>query len=320
MYPQIPVDTLAPVCLFVYNRPSHTRQTLDCLSKAKLADSSILYIFCDGPKESADIEGIEKIKQVQELALLENRFKEVNVVVSEINIGLGRSVINGVSNVLGKHDTVIVLEDDILVHADFLVFTNYYLQMYKNNCEVMHISGFQRNSWLQFFLPRVFFTRFMDCWGWATWADRWKLLVTDISVFDKYLTLKKNKKRFDFSTLEHSAQFDMNRDGLKTWAIFWYATIAMFNGLCLKPRFSYTKNIGNDGSGANNIINANELASNFTVEFKKCHAKPNESRIGEWYIRDAYSKKSRKRFNRVKGLIFVLLTKIRKSIWSPAEW
>lgn len=314
MHHQTPVSTLAPVCLFVYNRPSHTRQTLDCLSRAKLADSSVIYIFCDGPKESADINEIENIKQVQELVFSENRFKEVNVIVSEINIGLGKSVINGISNVLDKHSTVIVLEDDILVHADFLVFMNFYLQQYRNNHEVMHISGFQRNSWLQFFLPRVFFTRFMDCWGWATWADRWKLLVTDISIFDKYLSLNKNKDRFDFKTLEHSYQFDLNRDGLKTWAIFWYGTIAMFNGLCLKPRFSYTKNIGNDGSGSNNVVNTNELASNFTAVFKKYHTTPHESRIGEWYIRDAYSKKSRKRFNRVKGLIFVILTKIRKSI------
>lgn len=310
----------APVVLFAYNRPVHLKKVLDALSLCRGASDTDLFIYCDGPKATADIEEIKNINQVKDLAFSENRFKQVKVITSDYNIGLGKSIIDGVNNLLNLYDSVIVLEDDIVVHIEFLVFMNYYLIKYKNNKEVMHISAFQRNSWLQFFLPRIFFTRYMDCWGWATWADRWKLLITDISVFDKYLSLEKNKERFDFSTLENRYQFNLNRENLKTWAIFWYATIALLNGLCLKPRFSYAKNIGNDGSGVNNVVNTNELVSNFTVSFKKYYTKPYESLIGEWYVRDAYSKKSRKRFNRVKNLIFALLTKIRKSIWSPAEW
>jgi hypothetical protein len=39
--------------------------------------------------------------------------------------------------------------------------------------------------------------------------------------------------------------------------------IAMLNGLCPKPKFSRTKNIGYDGSGVHNVVNTTELASNF---------------------------------------------------------
>lgn len=316
----IPSDNLAPVCLFVYNRPWHTKEVLDCLSRAKLAESSTLYIFCDGPKETATGEELDKIRKVQSLARSEKRFRQVTVVAAENNIGLGKSIIRGINHVLENHDTIIVMEDDLLAHPDFLVFMNYYLNIYKNSSKVMHISGFQRNSYLQFFLPRIYFTRFMNCSGWATWSDRWRLLITEIEVFDNYLSIPENREKFDFGTLQHSAQFDLNRDGLRTWAIFWYATISFLNGICLNPRFSYIKNIGNDGSGANNVYDTSDTYSNYTWKFKKYHGRPVESRLGEMYIRDAYSKRSRKRFNRVKESIFKMLTRTRSLFLGVQQW
>ena len=45
---------LAPIILFVYNRPWHTRQTVEALQKNELAQNSELFIFFDGPKNGAD--------------------------------------------------------------------------------------------------------------------------------------------------------------------------------------------------------------------------------------------------------------------------
>ena len=42
---------LAPVVLFTYNRPWHTRQTIDALQKNELANRSDLFIYSDGPKD-----------------------------------------------------------------------------------------------------------------------------------------------------------------------------------------------------------------------------------------------------------------------------
>ena len=65
----------------------------------------------------------------------------------------------------------------------------------------------------------------------------------------------------NFSRKEIS-EFDLNDTGLfwsqilknatskiNTWAIFWYATIFKHGGLCVNPYFSYSSNIGFDGSG-----------------------------------------------------------------------
>ncbi len=60
---------LAPVILFAYNRPEHTRKTLESLKKNYLADQSTLYIFVDGPKPEATNEQLEKIEQVKKMQI-----------------------------------------------------------------------------------------------------------------------------------------------------------------------------------------------------------------------------------------------------------
>ena len=44
---------LAPITLFVYNRPEHTHRTVEALLANKLAASSDLIVYADGPKENA---------------------------------------------------------------------------------------------------------------------------------------------------------------------------------------------------------------------------------------------------------------------------
>ena len=45
---------LAPIALFVYNRPEHTRQTVEALLKNELASESDLFIFSDAEKKFAE--------------------------------------------------------------------------------------------------------------------------------------------------------------------------------------------------------------------------------------------------------------------------
>ncbi|MEA3229848.1 MAG: hypothetical protein U9P44_02955, partial [archaeon] len=56
--------TLAPIALFVYNRPHHTRKTLESLmANAELSDSP-LYVFCDGAKRKKDIPLVRETREL----------------------------------------------------------------------------------------------------------------------------------------------------------------------------------------------------------------------------------------------------------------
>ena len=302
---------LAPICLFVYNRPEHTLKTLDKLQEADGAKESYLFIFCDGPKEGATFEEKERIEEVRKIADGTTGFQEVIIVKQSSNVGLANSIIKGVTQVIEKYGKIIVIEDDHLVHPDFLKYMNYYLYEYEKEQRVMHISGFLRDSYLQFFLPRIFLTRYMDCGSWATWSDRWKKLITDFKIIDEKLSDGNFYNRFNFSKLDYHTYFEPNRSGLKTWAIFWYFTIAYNNGLCIMPKYSYVKNIGNDGSGSNSIVKVNDLSSNFVRRFKEFRPKIKENYLGELYIKDAYAKRSKKRFTTPKKIALKLFSYLR---------
>ena len=103
-------DNLAPVVVFAYNRDDHLKKTLEALAINRLAKDSELFIFVDGPKTK---ENIEKVMAVRNVALTEARhthFKNVTVEIFEENRGLAKSIIGGVSRIIGQYGKVIVLD------------------------------------------------------------------------------------------------------------------------------------------------------------------------------------------------------------------
>jgi len=245
---------LAPIILFVYNRPVHTQQVLDALAKNKEAKDSLLYIYCDAAKKDTPSCDLEKINQVKIVVEKESRFKKIVIHKQTENKGLAQSIINGVTEVINKHQKAIVLEDDIVVSPTFLNYMNTALNYFGNKKEVFHINGFNNESNLQFFLKDTYFLHFMSCWGWATWKDRWDKIILDHNYF--YQKLKANPKTFSKFNYDNALTFDRqlkaNIDGkINTWAILWFSTVFFNSGLCLTPKYSMVENIGMDGSGVN---------------------------------------------------------------------
>jgi dihydrodipicolinate synthase/N-acetylneuraminate lyase len=54
---------LAPIALFVYNRPEHTRRTLEALRANRLAAASSLIVFSDGAKNEKNISSVEQVRR-----------------------------------------------------------------------------------------------------------------------------------------------------------------------------------------------------------------------------------------------------------------
>lgn len=308
--------SLAPIVLFVYNRPIHTQKVVNAILKSKLCEESELYIFSDGPKADATYDEIKSIEEVRNVFQDISGFKNTTLVKRNRNYGLGNSIIEGLNYIFQKHETAIILEDDLVVEPTFLEYMNYYLSFYKNKKEIWHISGFQKNCWLQGFVKPVFFTHFMNCSGWATWRDRWNKLNLDLLIINNYIADNNNKSFFDYEKLEQSEQLRLNKDGIKTWAIFWYATIMMNKGLCLNPRFSLVQNIGDDGSGTNMGVtskNKVEILGTFNIESPYLPLKIHETSINRNFVIQAYSRKSKLKFNRIKNYIYKKLVLSQKN-------
>src|SRR5882757_11502305 len=96
------MKTLAPVAYFAYNRPQHTRQTLEALYKNTLASETSLWIFLDGAKADLCEEEKANIEAVRKIAFEKQWCKEVFVVASETNMGLFASLVNGITKTVNK--------------------------------------------------------------------------------------------------------------------------------------------------------------------------------------------------------------------------
>lgn len=237
---------LAPILLFVFARPDHTEKTLLALAENELASLSDLIIYSDAARND---EEERSVNQVRNLIKKVGGFRSVTVVERQTNYGLARNIIEGVTDVCNRYGRAIVLEDDLVTSPQFLSFMNAALDRYEEDKRVWHISGWNYPIQTEG-LGDAFFLRVMNCWGWATWRDRWKHFEKDteklISNFKPGMI-----RQFDLDGFgEFWSQILLNRKGvINTWAIYWYATIFLRKGLCLNPALSYVGNIGLDGSG-----------------------------------------------------------------------
>jgi GT2 family glycosyltransferase len=239
-------NNLAPIVLFVYNRPDHTRKTVEALQKNELAEESELFVYCDNAKNE---DAKQKVDEVRNYVDRINGFKKITIIKREENWGLANSIIDGVTNIVNEYGKIIVLEDDLVTSPYFLKFMNEALEFYKDEEKVWHISGWNYPIETDG-LEDVFLWRVMNCWGWATWADRWQYFEKDVDKTIKEFS-KEDIKRFNLDSKEDFfGQVTSNYDKkINTWAIFWYATIFKKDGLCLNPSQSFVENIGHDGSG-----------------------------------------------------------------------
>lgn len=129
----------APIALFVYNRPEHTRRTLKFLKQNLLADESRLFIFSDGAKDGNHL---HEVAEVREIIKSVDGFKSVEVIERKTNLGLADSIIEGVSMLTGKYGKVIVFEDDLITSPYTLQYFNDALNCYQKEDKVMHIGAY----------------------------------------------------------------------------------------------------------------------------------------------------------------------------------
>ena len=246
------MQNLAPIALFVYNRPQHTLQTLEYLKQNSLASGSRLYIFSDGAKSAQDV---SKVAEVREIIKHVAGFASVEIIERQENIGLANSIISGVTELVNKYGQVIVYEDDMISSPQTLTYFNDALNRYREVEQVMHIGSYMfpiRTDGL----PETFFFRAATSWGWATWDRAWKHFEPNIdTLINQFDEQKKKAFAIDNSMNYWKQMLEFKSGKNNSWAIRWYASIFLMNGLTLNPSKSLVRNIGHDGTGVHSGIN-----------------------------------------------------------------
>ena len=235
---------MSPICLFVYKRYDTTKLMLESLLACPECADSELYVFMDEARNDSEADDVEKVR-----ALFDNLqgFKAIHPYPARMNKGMARSVIDGVTTVLQQHESIIVLEDDLVVAPDFLTFMNTALEAYRDRSDIWSISGYtptlkeieqyDKNS--VFLVPRA------QCWGWATWSDRWETVDWEVSDFNYLARNKKRRKAFDMGGNDLFRTLEMeHRERIESWAVRWAYAASKQKMWTVNPMLSKVQNIG----------------------------------------------------------------------------
>jgi glycosyltransferase involved in cell wall biosynthesis len=240
-----------PVALFVYKRLDHTAATLEALARNELAEQTDLVVFSDGARTEKDVQAIAAVREHVRAI---RGFRSVTLVERPTNMGLARSIITGVTELLEQHEALIVLEDDLVTSRHFLAYMNDALRHYKDDPLAFSVTGHTfPEPFLQ--VPRDYpFDTYAgyrcSSWSWGTWRDRWKRVDWSMSYFPAFSQDTQAQEAFNRGGPDMSAMLRLQNEGrIDSWAIrFCYAHHA--NSMrCMYPTRTLVRNIGLDNSG-----------------------------------------------------------------------
>ena len=242
------------VAIFVYNRADNTRQTISHLLANTLAPNTDVYVFSDGGKDSASLAAVNEVRTMlhgmKRLVDSTHELRSFTIIERPENYYLERNIIEGIGYVLQRHDTVIVLEDDICTSPYFLEYMDEAFRLYRDNPKVMHVSGFTNLNLLDDHPHLVadgnetYFTPHMAGWGWGTWRDRWQ------NHFRHYTTRSEALEGLtseDEDAMQYGGVFPCLKSLDKSpipWDACWEIAIHRAGGLCLTPAHTLVRNIG----------------------------------------------------------------------------
>jgi hypothetical protein len=247
------VQAETPILLLAFNRPDVTRRVFDAIAAQRPRQ---IFMAVDGPRIGNPIDA-QRCTQVQQIIHRVDWPCEVHTRFQDQNLGCKRAIESGITWFFEHVEAGIVLEDDCLPSDGFFGFCQDLLQRYEQDERVMCVSGNhfcpnfddanpeQANS--EKAAASYYFTKYMHCWGWATWRRAWQNYCPDLTnchgksdtdVIQHYPTsaaeTKYWRKRF--------ARVRSRR--INTWDYGWQHAIWKQSGLIAAPAVNLVDNIG----------------------------------------------------------------------------
>ena len=233
---------MIPIILFAYARPDHLRQTLDCLRENRVP---LIYAFSDGPRTPAKAPFVAQLRDM----LRAIDWCDVFLCERETNLGLGRSILTGVSEVLGKHEAAIIVEDDLVCVPGTYDYLCAALEHYRDAPHVMSVTGWTHPLITPGNIAdQPYFDGRAECWVWGTWVRAWKGMSTDA----KTMMEKCKAQGIDIyhygADLPAMAEIELQKN---IWAVRFLYWHILNRGLCLRPPWSMVEHIGFDTEATN---------------------------------------------------------------------
>ena len=234
---------VAPVALFVFNRPDLTARVFEVVRAAK---PPLLFVSADGPRPNRPDD--ERLcRETREVVQSIDWPCEVHWNLREVNLGCGPAMSQGISWVFENVDRAVILEDDCVPDPTFFPFCDELLERYQDDARVMQIAGSNLNA-----PPAVFagasysFASFPLIWGWATWRRAWTHYDVEMGSWPTFrdsgmlagLHARPNRRA------QLRRQWNDIHAGNGTWDHQWQYTVMSQHGLSVYPSTNLVSNAG----------------------------------------------------------------------------
>ncbi len=234
-----------PVVLLIFNRPETTIKVFEQVKKAKPPK---LFIVADGARFKEEEEKCQQARSI----ILDNIDWDCEVFTNfaEKNLGCKVRVSTGLNWVFEQVEEAIILEDDCLPTDSFFSYCQTLLEYYRNNEQIMHISGanFQkgiiRNNY------SYYFSKYNLVWGWATWRNAWQKYDMDMNRWVEFKD-KNLIKLFSDDIYEQKywtnlfqSVYSKKLGNNSVWDYRWTFSCWLNQGISITPQFNLIANIG----------------------------------------------------------------------------
>lgn len=240
------------VLLVIFNRPFTTQKVFEAIRAAK---PSRLYIAADAPR-AGNTSDEEKCKATRAVTEHIDWPCEVKRLYQEQNLGCSVGPRSAFSWFFAQEKEGVILEDDCVPHPTFFSFAAAMLDKYRDNQKIISING----SNLGYELTNgnsYSFSRFMNMWGWATWADRANAIDYDLNSWKEVkhplTTLHKKMRQglFDFDInwyryWQHKFDLTITKENITWWDWQWIWHQTLHQQLSIVPSVNLISNIGFD--------------------------------------------------------------------------
>lgn len=237
----------APVALFIFRRPRHLRSVITGLLACAGIEETPIVVFGDGPRTPTERDEVDEARAVA-LELLNGR---AEFHFHESNRGLSRSIIDGVTDVVGRYGRVIVLEDDLEPYPSFLDFMNTALDRYEADPRIFQVAAYMFDVPEFAGRSEALVLPLTTSWGWATWSRAWARFDASAPGWERVGRDPVLRRRFNVDgSYEYAGMLERQLSGTgQSWAIVWYWCVFSHGGLVLFPPRTLVRNAGMDGSG-----------------------------------------------------------------------
>ena len=232
----------APVAIFAFNRPEKLQRLIESLHACELSELTHFVFFVDGPRHERDAALVAQVIAIAASSGLASS----EIRVSESNMGLRRSVYNGVGALVKSYGRVIALEDDLILSPIALRYFNAALERYADEESIWSICGYLWDVPKIANHPTALVLPLTNSWGWATWRRAWDNFELDAQPSQENLNSKTFKDLFDIHGMYLFTEM-MKASIAKrvnSWYVHWNYTVFQHGGRSIFPPRRVLDNIG----------------------------------------------------------------------------